>query len=79
MSSFMRAADYRLTMLVRTSTKSLCGSTGHCPTTSTSRVSSSILDGAIIKDVAKVSGSSPNRVPRWLPGHWLPPAADACH
>jgi hypothetical protein len=40
---------------------------GQCPTTSTSRVSSSILDAAIIKDVAKV-GSSPNRVPRWLPG-----------
>ena len=46
------------------------------PTRSTMWVSTSILDAAIIKDLGKVGGS-PKRVPRCLPGSWLPPAADA--
>ena len=68
MSSFMRAAGHRLTSLVRTSTRSACGSTPvslRLSTSSTMWVSSSILDAAIIKDLGKLGGS-PKRVPGWL-------------
>ena len=83
-----RGRPYRLTSLVRTSTRSACGSTAvSLPSRRGQRCGCRARSShaANIKDLGKLSGS-PTPVPRTTssrgaagcPGHWLPPAADAC-